>query len=352
MELFLKAFSTQLSTTPFTQVGEILEADITLDITGTSNATVEIPDYVTGLSQFNFIELVDVGASDKVVFRWFIINIQPRLWKVILELKGEKEILKYKLCTADATFTAQAIGNILSNIFGTWNTAFSDSLSYQTSSTYAPTTKSVKLWDNFYSIIDELASGANCVWDSRYGKVYIEPLLWVDYTSGITKELIYDKNDPSQSNIYELSPEIFANSASIVFGVDGTYRSFQSDAPSMASYGKIAEIIQVRKTNQDGLDTEVATALQKKKNPQWSYWIKVDPSQFEANVWDKVLLTISWFNSYVDVAGTGIINGKNLKLKNSFWEVEYIVSDKYVIRQDFLTRFKGIESNLALRILQ
>lgn len=69
MELFLKAFSTQLSTTPFTQVGEILEADITLDITGTSNATVEIPDYVTGLSQFNFIELVDVGASDKVVFR-------------------------------------------------------------------------------------------------------------------------------------------------------------------------------------------------------------------------------------------------------------------------------------------
>lgn len=93
----------------------------------------------------------------------------------------------------------------------------------------------------------------------------------MDYTSGITKELIYDKNDPSQSNIYELSPEIFANSASIVFGVDGTYRSFQSDAPSMASYGKIAEIIQVRKTNQDGLDTEVATALQKKKNPQWSY---------------------------------------------------------------------------------
>lgn len=123
----------------------------------------------------------------------------------------------------------------------------------------------------------------------------------VDYTSGVTKELIYDKTDPSMSNIMEINPEIFANSASILFGLDGTYRSFQSDAPSMASYGKIAEIIQVRKTNQVGLDTEVTTALQKKKNPQWSYGIVVDPTQFSADVGDKVLLTISGFNSYVDV---------------------------------------------------
>lgn len=137
----------------------------------------------------------------------------------------------------------------------------------------------------------------------------MEALLGVDYTSiGNLKELIFDGEDISGSNIANLDPQIISSSASVLFGTDGTLKDVKIDSASIADYGAIADLVQLRKTNGTGLGNDLQTELDKRKLSQWAYNLVVDSSKFEANAGDKVVLTISNYNSYVNFAGSAIVN--------------------------------------------
>ena len=85
------------------------------------------------------------------------------------------------------------------------------------------------------------------------------------------------------NNIRSVSPEYKNSTASIVFGTDGTLTTIKTDAPSIASFGNIAERKDFRKTDATGLNNDTQAYLDTVKGEQWSFDIEVDDRKFSAD---------------------------------------------------------------------
>ena len=357
MELFLKIYNNQFSASPSQQVFEIFECEIEKNVREAWRATVIIPPYITWIKQYNWVEIYEPLGDlvwDKLIFRWFIANRVPELTRTTLEIKSEKYILKNKSVVSGQIFTWVSISSCLTTLLSAWNAAWAgENYSVSTTSTYNITSKQVKTGDNLYDIIEEVVSSAECVWDCVGGVIKIAPSLGVDYTTWtVLKELIYDAEEIYFSNITDFKLESFGSIANIIYGSDGTNNTVRSDSASIALFSPLTESKSFRKTDVTWLWNETQSYLNKTKGEQFSYVLKVDSQRFEADVWDKIILTIQNLSPDLDFSWYGFINRKKMKLVNATMQVEYELSDKYFVRDDFFTRFRDLEANVNLRTFQ
>lgn len=355
MELFFKVYETQFSTTPKLQVFEILECEIEKNARDVSTATLIVPPYLVGIKQYNWIEIYEPfgDSADRLLFRGFIENRTPELTRIILNIKGEKSILKRKSVTVNQTFTGVSISSMLTSVLNGWNSAWGDNYSVSTSSTYNVSSKQIKQGDNIYAVIDEQVNAAKCVWDVVRWVVKIEPSLWNDYTTWSNlKEVIYDWNEAYLSNVTNIKLETFGSIANIIYGTDGTNNVIKSDAASIAKFWPLVESKSFRKTDVTGLNTETQSYLDTAKGEQFSYVIEVDANRFEADVGDKVILTIQNLSPDFDFSWYGFVNRKKMKLVNATMKIEYELSDKYFLRDDFYKKFRDLDAQVNLRTYQ
>lgn len=97
-----------------------------------------------------------------------------------------------KIVTTDRVFTTQTLTTIFTQLFADWNGTYSEDWSVSTSIA-TTTSKTVKVGDNLYDILDELAKSVGAVWQCIDRVIHIETLLGTDYTQPANfKELVFN----------------------------------------------------------------------------------------------------------------------------------------------------------------
>ena len=145
-------------------------------------------------------------------------------------------MLARKLVTTDRTFTTQTITSIFTTLFADWIALYGED--WNISTTIATTTtKTVKVGDNFYDIIEELAGSVGAVWNCTDRVINIATLLGTDYTGASNfKELVYNGDNPRENNINSVEYQSFGTLSNIITGDDSTTKNTQTDATSISTY--------------------------------------------------------------------------------------------------------------------
>lgn len=350
MQYVVKIYQGQGASAPLAQISEIIDLSISDDVNGISSCSIALEANVPGIAQYRKVEVCEVGEiSDTRVFLGYVDSFVPAFDRITLSCKSEKGLLARKLVTVDRTFSNKTVTEILTQLFADWNGAYSEDWAVSTSIA-TTTTKTVKVGDNLYDIIEELATSAEAVWDSQDRVVRVAALLGTDHTQPSDfKELVYNGENARENTLNSVSYESYGTLSNVIIGDDGTSKNTQSDSASIAEFGALAELASFRPGS---LANDVAKYLAAKKGGQFAYRIVPDGMKFEASVGDKVRLRIENVSSYFDFEGDVIVNTKKTRIVNGSKICEYEVSDKYVYFDSFAKRFLAVESDVALNLVR
>lgn len=279
------------------------------------------------------------------MFRGFVSNVRPSLDSVQVEAKSEKSLMAFKVATVDRSFSGTTIQTAVAHLLSDWQSAYGESFTV-VSSLATSVTKDVKAGDSIFNVVDELAKLAGAVWTCEGGEIRIETLLGTDYTSpGNFKELTFDATDPKRSNVASFSLESYGSVANVILATDGTNKAFVDDSASRAQFGAIAEVKDFRT---GALSANASAYLAYKKDEQAVFKVVPEPERFEAEVGDKVALTIENANAYLNFSGSVFVTRKKTVLRNASAVSEYEISERYVSKSGFVQRFVEIEKDVDL----
>lgn len=217
----LKIYSKQTDSTPIAQTSDIIDLTINEDINSISGAQVTLKFDTLNIAQYRKVEIYEVGEiSDTRLFLGYVDSFVPSFDKIVLTCKSEKGLLARKLVTTDRTYAAQTITTILTQLLGDWNTAYTEDWSISTS-IVTTTSKTVKVGDNLYDIIQELATSVGAVWNCADRIITAEILLGTDYTGASNfKELVYNGDNPRENNINSVEYQSYGTLSNIIIGDD------------------------------------------------------------------------------------------------------------------------------------
>jgi len=324
---------------------DILSLEISNDINNIDTATMTIP-VVPWLYQYRKVEIINEENNDALIFRWYIDNIVPSIDHIDLKLKSEKAILNKKLVLANASFTGQTVSAILTSLFWSWNSAYSET--WTVSCPIATTvTKSFSYWDNFFSICEELSWLIGAVWTVSWNQVIIDTLLWDDRTNPTSAnfyELVYNTTDPLESNIRSVTVESYGTISNVIIWDDWSSKTTKSDPTSIATFWALWETKNFRTGD---LSNQTQKYLDSKKSEQKVFKIVPD-IDVDLNCWDKVNLRIETDNPYLAFSWSVIVNTKNTKFVNWTPETQYGLSESYAYFDTFINKMNNITDTVNL----
>lgn len=362
----LMSFDTAKITLPNTttwlrkfQKVEIIE--ITHDIQNTTwtEAVYENLEDLTKNLEYYTMNLEDVGlissstttitrqvnSQDNVIFQWFIQDMNVNSTSIWLTLRSQKALFERKGILSDKTYSNKTISFILDDLFSDWNTFTWETYTYETDISQI-ITKDFKEWDSFFNILDELSELTWAVWNILENKVYFKTELWEDRTTWDNfLSLKYNRQIPKANNILEPIMQSNWVLANIIIWKSWATKQTVKDTNSIATYWALAEFISFREWD---LTNQVNQALDLKKQEQRLYKIDLETNKVNANIWEKLVLSIENTDEYRNFTWDVTVQTKELTLVNWTKFVKLWVSDVIVITDSFSNKIRQINKEVKL----
>lgn len=342
MELVLKVYDINWDIS--TQIQDIFEATIDYDINNFASCSLKIP-VIEWLTKYSKIELYEVNWEDTLIFAGYIYDLIVSVEEIELLGRSTKELMNKKLVLNDKTYTNQTLTTIMDDILDDWNTAYSENWTFYTNVTDL-VSKDFKIWDNIYDILEELSWLVWCVWDVIWTEIIVTDLLWEDKTDWVNyTALIYNGNDPYESNITKPKTKSYSTVSNVIIGIDSNWKTTLSDATSITNFWALWESKSFR--DWDRAD-QTQLYLDSKKNEQRMFDFEIDVAWLWVNAGDKLKLIIENANSYLNFEWDVFVNTKKIEYKNRSKVENIWVSDIYVYVDNIFNRLRQIEKNVKL----
>jgi len=313
--------------------------------------TDNLEDYTMNLEDFWLVSTStttikrQINSQDNVIFQGFILDINVNSTTIWLTLRSQKWLLERKIILSDKSYISKTISFILTDLFSDWNTFTWETYTFETDISQT-VTKDFKEWDSFFNILDELAELTWAVWNMLENKIYFKIMLWEDRTSWDNfLSLKYNRQMTKANNILEPIMESNWVVSNIIIWKSWSTKQTVKDTWSIATYWALVEFISFREWD---LTTQVNQALDLQKQEQRLYKIDLETNKVNANLWDKLKLSIEECDEYRDFTWDVTVNTKELTLVNWTKFVKLWVSDVIVIQNTFTNKIRQINKEIAL----
>lgn len=347
MQVLVKVIEHQFIDTVITQ--ELIDSKVEIDedLNGFGIAKFSIP--MTTIQEDNKIELYEIWNTDKKIFTWYVYKVEPvrkQFWILNIECRSEKALFNKRLCLNDINISsddiAVAIQTILNEYIPYWETRLIETDFTQNVSI------DIKKWDNWYDVLDELASQNNAVRDIQNAKILFKSILWNDYTSWpLYKEITYNWLYPNNSNIKSISVIWTATRNNIVVAEDANHNVM------FDSSWYVDRIYWVGKNEfrSWNLNANLQKMIVSWNKVQRTYEVEVEQNTLDVNIWDKIKLIVENTNSYFDINSEVYITKKNTIYNNGSKLVKYNVWEIDVFPQNIENWLYWIQKKTKLLTL-
>lgn len=303
-----------------------------------ADITMEIQDW---FNQFDYIEIIEVDRLDKIVFKWFISNIEVEN-ELSITANTNKALMYNKLVLSDKTYTNQTLTQIFTDLLSDWNTLTSDNLTFTCNDT-TTITKELREWDDFYWILEELTWLLGLIWTVRDREIYVSSVIWED------RDYIafYNADEPFQTTINKVNSKIFNTQTNIVIWSDWTIKQTKTD------FTLLDEPIWIYERFRDwDLENQTQELLNSRKTSQRILDIELQENEWEElNIWDQINIVIEWLDEYRNYNWPAFINRSDIEYINWSKRFKLWVSNIYVWQDDFVSKINKISSSLKLNTL-
>ena len=348
--IILKVYSGLNDTTPDQQFENIEMLNIEEDVNNFDIANIQLPLYISGLSQFQKVEVYDVwSGSDNILFNGFIYALRVNTKSITITCRGTKAILYKKLVLSDKSYTGQTINTIINDLLSDWNTAYSETWTCTDDPAWT-IDKDLKEGDNLYDVIEELTWQLWLVFDIVWSDIRVRETLWEDKSTGSSfTEAVYNQNNPRENTIDNVELETFDSISNVIIGkAENWTRSVQTDATSITNFWALWEFVAFRDW---GLAAQTSEYLASKKLEQKLYKVNIEPNSLSANKGDIIYLRIENVNDYINFEGSAIVNTKNIEFINGVQRVTLWLSNIYVFRDTFTNKLNKVNRDVNVALL-
>lgn len=342
----IKIYSWIFDTIPIDTIETYFDAEIKEDINWVSSLNMTVKNEVTGLKRLQKIQFFEVeNWEDVILFEWYISELNPWLNNIEIEAKDLRQLFQKKMCIQDYSFSSETLHNIINNIVSDWNNEYWESWTVNINLTWT-ISKELKKGDNFYDIFYELWESFNWIWITKWTEIYFWEIVWEDKSVWEKfTEIIYNKNEPIENNLSEISRSNYSTIANIIFGTDGTSTIIKTNPSSISEFWPLAEYKNFREGD---LETDTQSYLDIKSKEQFIYDIMPDINSIDMNIWDKISLRIENVSEYLDIEGAVIVNSKNTRLINNTKVIEIWLSEIYVTKDNFVKKINDTKKTINL----
>lgn len=320
MKLLVKIYEHQRINTVITQ--ELIDSKIEIDESLSDFWVAKFTVPMIDIQEDNKIEIYEIWNTDKKIFSWYVYKIQPiwkQFWILNVECRSEKALMNKRLFLQDKTFTWVSVSSFLDSIILDYSAPYNEQRTYELDFS-SNVTMTVKQWDNYFDVLDEIATQNNANRDIRDWKIYIKQLIWKDYTSWtLYKEINYNWLYPNNSNIKNINVVWTATRNNIIIAEDTNHTKI------LNTTWYTDRIYWVWKSEYRvwDLTTNSQKLLANNNQNQRTYEIEVEQNALDVNIWDKIKLIVENTNSYFDINSDVIINKKNTLYNNWSKIVKY-----------------------------
>lgn len=310
---------------------------------------LDLPINISGLSQFNKIELcVALENTDIVEFWWYIHSIKPTNWKISLECRNYKALLLKKLLLSDKDFSWTTITSAFNSILSEWKTETGEDWIISTNFTWT-FTKKFSEWDNRFDILDEIWELTECVWTVEWNTIIINQMLWIDRSIPSNPdffELVYNGEDLNENNIDTIETETYSTQSNLIIGKSWNSKQKAKDTTSITAIWCFAEYKTFREWD---LTDQVNQYLDIKKNEQKIFKIKWRKNVWdELHIWDKIHLRVEKMNEYMDIETDVFVLEKEVSIENGTKIINLTLSEIYAKVDSFSRKMDDISKQINL----
>ena len=347
MELLIKTYQNQFSTSLINVSEEINSVKIKEDLMWFDTMTITIP-YLPNLAQMNKIELYEVTMNeDLLIFQWYIYNLSPWLNEISIIARSEKALMEKKLVLSDKNYSWQTITSIMNDLLNDWNTAYWETRTFESNIT-TTITKEFKKKDNLFWVLNELWELLDAVWVCKNNKITFNELIWEDksliWTTNFT-EAIYNWLDPWENNITDVKYSSLWTVSNIIIGSDSGWDTTVNDTISIWTFGALWESKTFRDWDRANQTNKYLTL---KKNEQKTLNIDIQTLTIEPNLWDKIKVRIENINEYINMETAMTVIKRDVDYKNWWKVIKIYLAEKYITMATFENTIKKIMTDVQL----
>lgn len=313
------------------------EVQIKQDLITYDEANFDIP-YSSWIDYYNKVLIVD--ELNNQLFSGWIYELEPYFDKIgmmRIQAFSQKAIFKERKLLDNATYAGVNVATVIWNLLSEY-VVYGDAR--QSSVSIAKDiTIDLKIKDDRFSILDELAQQCECMRDVVDGTLYFG-IIWTDKPE---QEIKFDGSSLYASNIAGIKLVKTAKRANIAIWIDQNGNKTILSNNTWFVYGVVDDDFR------DGdLTEKTQMLLNRSDQDQLLYQITVQNNTIQAKKGDRVRLrienTIPIFNRDVMVYIIWI----NMTYSNAELQQEYLVSDVVARDRNLETTINGITKKLSL----
>ena len=347
MELLIKTYQNQFSTSPINVSEEITTISIKEDLMWFDTMTITIP-YLPDLAQMNKIELYEVTMNeDLLMFQWYIYDLSPWLNEIGIIARWEKALMDKKLVLSDKNYSWQTVTTIMNDLLSDWNSTYWETRTFESNIT-STVTKELQKKDTLFWVLNELGELLDAVWVCQNNKITFNELVWEDksliWTTNFT-EAIYNGNDPWENNITDVKYSSLWTVSNVIIGSDSGWNSTAYDTTSMWIFGALWESKSFRDWDRVNSTSKYLTL---KKNEQKTLDIDIQTLTIEPNLGDKIKVRIENVNEYINIETAMTVIKRDVDYENWWKVIKIYLAEKYITMANFENRIKKIMTDIDL----
>lgn len=281
--------------------------EIKNDLASFDVATFTIQDYM--LHRNNKVEIYEAGSPDKLIFRWYVADIEKKAtilseactvtcWDGKWLLQERWVLYWFEAVSTPLNIVVEDMMNLRNALWDHWTyqVDYSD-----------PIDMTADLGSTCYNIIDELANQVSGYRTVSEGKIIVSPLIGQDKTQ--TMQFFFDGT--SASNIKQITETQSEARANVAIGIanDG-WKLMVYDAEDYP-YWVVIENFQTW-----DLEEKTNALLNKNNVDKRALQVELDTTKsYDVQVWDKVTLKIEWLKTIENYNWEVLVTSKTTTYK-------------------------------------
>ena len=281
--------------------------EIKTDLASFGVATFTIEDYM--LHRNNKVEIYEAGSPDKLIFRWYVSDIEKKATILseacTVTCWDGKWLLQERWVLYGFEAVSTPLNTVVEDMMNLWN-AFWDHWTYQVD--YSdPIDMTADLGSTCYNIIDELANQVGWYWKVDNNKIIVSPLVWQDKTQ--TMQFFFDWT--SASNIKQITETQSEGRANVAIGIANDWAKLMVYEAEDYPYWVVIENFQTW-----DIEDKTNALLTKNNVDKRTLQVELDTDKtYDVEVWDKVTLRIEWLKTIEDFNWEVFVTSKTTTYK-------------------------------------
>lgn len=341
MEYIVNIFDSLSDTQPKITIETFFSLKIQEDLTSLSSWEITIKE-IEWIEKNDIIQIIEVWETDNIIFEWYIDDLVVWIEEIQITFKDFKAMFQNKKVLSDKTFTSQTPKQIIDNLISDYNSRWDTWTCISSISTTL--TKELKIWDNYYDIINEICDFLQIQWIIKWNIIHVEEFVWENRTTWEEFfEFIYNAVDINENNIIQIDRKSTPIYNIIVWIDSNGTKIIKEDTTSITENWPIANTINVRVWN---LSDITQAFLDFYKTEKVYYELQSELLSQELNIWDKVAVRIEESNEYLNFDWEAFVITKDTDFVNNSKFVKYSISTNNIKIKSFIQRMRQIDTNI------